>query len=54
MKVYIVIAYDQTMYRLVKAFTNEDDAIRCRADLKELLWRATIDCVELDSYKPAK
>jgi hypothetical protein len=47
--IYVVIAHDQTDYRLVRAYSTLEKAEKCKEMLKELLWRKiTIDKIKVD------
>ena len=54
--VYVVVAHDQTGYRLVKVFSFRKDAENFKLTLTELLWkRITIEtCVMDEAIKPKK
>jgi hypothetical protein len=49
--VYVVVAIDQTGYRLVKVFSTSALAEACKSKLKELLWRTiTITVCSIDDF----
>jgi hypothetical protein len=49
MEIYVVLAIDQTGYKLVRTFSSEEKAKSYKKDLIELLWKVTIYKTILDA-----